>query len=66
MAKQKFSFSSSIDEIENIINQLENNEIDLDLLSEKVKRAAFLIKKCKNKLRETENHLEDIFEDDKD
>jgi len=64
MAKQNFSYNKSIQEIEEIIKQLESNELDIDALSEKVKKATQLIKNCKNKLRETEKHLDDIMEDE--
>lgn len=64
MAKQNFSYTQSIQEIEEIINQLENNELDIDTLSEKVKQATDLIKKCKNKLRETEKNLDNILTND--
>jgi exodeoxyribonuclease VII small subunit len=64
MAKQKFSYTNAIQEIEAIINQLENSELDIDSLSEKVKKATSLIKNCKSKLRETESHLTNILEDD--
>ena len=47
-------------EIEEIVNKLENNELDIDVLSEKVKRVAQLIAYCKTKLHETEAEVECI------
>jgi exodeoxyribonuclease VII small subunit len=60
MAKKNLSYSESIGEIENILKEIENEEIDIDILSEKVKRAAELIASCKSKLTTTEKEIEEI------
>lgn len=49
-------------ELEEIIASIEQGQIDLDLLSEKVKRAFELITFCKNKLRETQDHVDNILQ----
>ncbi len=36
---------------------MESEEIDVDVLAEKVKRAAYLIKFCKSRLRGTEEEV---------
>jgi len=58
--KETFSYKEAIEEIEQIIYRLENEEIDLDDLSEKVKRASELISKCKDKLKNTEGEIDKI------
>lgn len=58
MTEKKFQYKKAIQEIESIVNKIENEEPDVDELSELVKKAAVLIKKCKDKLRETGNELE--------
>lgn len=63
MAKSKFSYKEAILELENILSEIENDELDLDVLSSKVKRASELIKKCKMKLKKTEEEIESILED---
>ncbi len=63
MVKNKFSYSQALTELENILTEIENEELDLDLLSEKVKRATFLIKECKSRLRKTGEEIESILED---
>jgi exodeoxyribonuclease VII small subunit len=60
MSKKQFIYKNSIAEIEEIINKLENEEIDLDNLSENVKRASELILKCKENLRQSEEDIEKI------
>ena len=67
MSKQKISYSEAINEIEEILNQIENGELDVDQLTEKVKRVTFLINICKTKLKSTEEEINSILgEEDKD
>lgn len=49
-------------ELEEIIESIESGEVDLDTLSAKVKRAFELITFCKNKLRETQEHVDNILQ----
>jgi len=60
MTKKQFSYKEAILEIEEIINKLENEEIELDMLSENVKRASELIQNCKSKLKTNEEEIEKI------
>ena len=47
-------------EIEEIVTKLENNQLDVDELSGKVKRVSELFAFCKCKLQETEEEVEKI------
>ena len=60
MSKQKISYSDAVNEIEEILKQIENGELDVDELSEKVKRVSSLIKICKSKLKSTEEEINAI------
>ena len=62
MAKKNISYSEAITEIEEILKIIENNDADVDVLTEKVKRACFLIKYCKDKLHNTEAEVEKLFQ----
>lgn len=62
MAKKKFNYKNALVEIEEIVNRIENEEVEVDELTELVKKAAELIKLCKTKLRDTGGELEDIIE----
>ncbi|GAB1405254.1 exodeoxyribonuclease VII small subunit [Lentimicrobium sp.] len=53
-------YAEAIIELEQIVNEIENAAIGIDELSEKVKRAAWLIKFCRNKLSSTEKEVTDI------
>ena len=54
------TYTQAITELENLVNQMESSEISIDELSEKVKRASFLIKLCREKLASTEIEIGSI------
>ena len=70
MRKNKLTYTSAITELEKIVEEIESGEIDVDVLTEKVKRASELIKFCKDSLRNTQKEVEktliDIEADRKD
>ncbi len=57
---KKTTYQEAIDEIELILQKIENEELDIDELSEKVRRVAFLLKFCKDKLQKTNEEVEKI------
>jgi len=50
----------ALTELEDIINEIESEEINVDILAEKVKRASYLIKFCKGRLRNTEEEVKKV------
>ncbi len=64
--EKKISYTEAIRELEAIVSEIEQGEITIDILSEKVKRASELIKICKEKLTSTEEDVSKILEDLKD
>lgn len=46
--------------MEQIINEIETEDIDVDVLAGKVKRAALLVKFCKTRLRTSEEEVKKI------
>lgn len=62
MAKKNKTYKEAIDEINQIIYQIENEELDVDKLSEKVKEVQTLLIFCKDKLTKTEEEIEKIIE----
>lgn len=58
--EKKISYTEAISELELIVTEIEEGEITIDTLSEKVKRASELIKICKDKLRATEADVNKI------
>ena len=56
MAK-KLSYTEAFTELQQIVNEIENDETGIDLLDIKIKRAAELLKICKDKLYKTEENV---------
>lgn len=54
------SYKSAIAELEKILGELRSDNCDVDTLAEKTRRAAALLKECKQKLTTTETELADI------
>ncbi|WP_300666265.1 exodeoxyribonuclease VII small subunit [Fluviicola sp.] len=63
MKEQQPTYEQAYEELQQIIADIESGEISVDLLSEKVKRAAELIQLCKSKLTSTENDVQKILDD---
>ncbi len=63
MAAKKLSYKDAVEEIDEILEKIENEELDVDELSEKVKRVSTLIKFCKEKLHTTQTEVENILKD---
>jgi exodeoxyribonuclease VII small subunit len=61
--KKEILYTQAIEELEEIVSSIENEDVNVDELSVKVKRAAELIKICKNKLHNTEEEVVSILKD---
>lgn len=61
--KKEITYTAAFEELQAIVNEIEEGEISVDELSEKVKRAALLIKICKDKLSTTEENVEEILKE---
>ncbi len=57
---EKVNYTEAFEELQGIVLEIEQGEISVDELSEKVKRAAQLIKICKSKLTTTEEDVNKI------
>lgn len=67
MAKKNISYTEAMAEIELIISQIEDGDLDVDNLGEKVKRVTSLIKLCRERLHKTEKEINEILsEEDED
>jgi exodeoxyribonuclease VII small subunit len=58
--EKMITYTEAIQELEAIVAEIEEGEITIDTLSEKVKRASELIKICKAKLTATEEDVSKI------
>jgi exodeoxyribonuclease VII small subunit len=57
------NYTKAFEELQTIVAEIEQGEISVDELSEKVKRAAQLIKICKLKLTTTEEDVNRILKE---
>ena len=60
---EEINYTAAFEELQEIVSEIEQGEITIDELSEKVKRAALLIKICKAKLSTTEEDVNKILKD---
>ena len=64
MSKLKLTYTEAVAELEQILAELENNsEINMDIISDKVKRAAVLMDFCKKQLHVLDEELEKLMAD---
>ena len=73
MTKKTEGYTQAYNELQKILEAMDQGDVDVDELSEKVRRAAELIEFCQKRLRDTElqvkrvmQKLEETIEDDKD
>jgi exodeoxyribonuclease VII small subunit len=57
------NYSEAYEELQEIVSEIEGGDISVDELSNKVKRAALLIKICKDKLTATEGDVNQILKE---
>jgi exodeoxyribonuclease VII small subunit len=61
--KNQPNYTEAFKELQEIVSEIEGGDISVDELSEKVKRAALLIKICKDKLTATEEDVNQILKE---
>lgn len=66
MTTKKISYNEAMTEIEEILDKIENEELDVDELADKVKRVAVLLKICKEKLLKTNEQVEQVLKEMED
>ncbi|MEG1546301.1 MAG: exodeoxyribonuclease VII small subunit [Bacteroides sp.] len=60
MTARKETYNQAMDKLEKLVAQIENNELDIDLLGDKLKEAKELIKFCKERLYKTDEDIKKI------
>lgn len=55
--KEEMTYTTAFEELKEIVDQLENDSISVDELTEKMKRATVLMKICRDKLTKTEEEV---------
>ncbi len=60
MAKEKISYDDAMKEIEEILGKIEEGDLGVDELAEKVNRVTHLLKICRDRLYKTEEQINNI------
>jgi exodeoxyribonuclease VII small subunit len=63
--KEDMKYEAAFAEIQTIVRRMENDELDIDQMSEQLKRAQQLIKLCKDKLNKTDEEIKKILAEEK-
>lgn len=58
--KKTINYEDAVQELEQIVRQMENDELNIDVLCEKLKRAQTLIKMCQDKLTKTDEEIKKL------
>jgi exodeoxyribonuclease VII small subunit len=64
MKKGQFSYEAAQQELQTIVQQLQEGSISMDELAERARRAAELIRLCRERLRDLETELDNLFPED--
>ena len=65
MAKKEIKYEEAVAQLEKIVDKMENDELDIDQLSDQLKRAKELVKLCKDKLTKTDEEIKKLLSEDK-
>lgn len=63
MANEELTYETAITELEAIVKGIESGEVNVDLLTEKLKRATVLIRFCNERLKGTQDAVNKILVD---
>jgi len=61
--EKKETYNEAVAKLRTIVEEIEKGELDVDVLTEKVKEATRLIKLCKEKLFKTDEEVKKILEE---
>ncbi|MCO6026067.1 exodeoxyribonuclease VII small subunit [Prevotella cerevisiae] len=66
MAKKEttIKYEEAVRQLEEIVNKMENDELDIDSLTDQLEKARKLIKLCKDKLTKTDKDIHQILDED--
>jgi len=62
--KQEEKYEQAFQELQGIVQSMERDELDIDQMSEQLKRAQVLIKTCKDKLTKADEEIKRILSED--
>ena len=60
MAAKKETYSQAMERLEKRVRQIDNNELEIDVLAEKIKEANGIIAFCSDKLTKADKEIEKL------
>ncbi|MEG1909991.1 MAG: exodeoxyribonuclease VII small subunit [Bacteroidales bacterium] len=60
--KKKLTYTQAFEELQNLVAQMENAQVSIDDLTQKLKRAGELIEICQSKLSDTEEEVSKLLD----
>ncbi len=64
MPKKEIKYEEAVAQLEKIVDKMENDELDIDQLSDQLKRAKEFVKLCKDKLTKTDEEIKKLLSED--
>ena len=64
MENNEMKYEKAVCELEEIVDKMERDELDIDQLSEQLKRAKVLVKFCKDKLTKTDEEIKKLLSEE--
>lgn len=61
--KKKETYSQAMERLERIVGQIDNNELEIDALAEKIKEANEIIAFCNDKLTKADREVKKLLSD---
>ncbi len=62
--EKAMKYEEAMKQLEQIVSKMENDELDIDQMSEQLKKAQQLIKLCKDKLMKTDKEIQKILSEE--
>ena len=59
---KNIKYEEAVKQLETSVDKMENGDLDIDSMTEELKKAKTLIKLCKNKLKHTDEEIRKLLE----
>ena len=60
---KEVNYEEAVHQLENIVEKMERSELDVDSMVSQLKRAQELVKLCKQKLKHTDDEIQELLSD---
>lgn len=62
MAKKEKNYSEALEELQSILDKIEAGDLDVDVLTDEIKKASALLKFCKDKLYKADAEIKKVLD----